>query len=290
MPDSKEERQEVIRRLKECVFEEEEVNAAFPGPHSGSAKEGRVISHKLRTIPGSDLFESFKISPEAFIHLLAGECLRGDLQIFDPFDCEVTKEDFMPLFEELEKTGAILKFAVTEGEAKPWRGKNDRVTTLALEQFKEWRYLEDDFKNLAKRYPNLAGTPPTEAQKRDPAKAEKGAGKKATALTRQAQKRLEEIVPVVKNFCQTLSASIKQEHGTVTHAEAKDWQKEALTLAEEQGAWNEVVKPEDVQAVDFAAHAVSEHKERLKGRLAQLVLAREGFGTKSQKALNKFFR
>ncbi|MGC8490188.1 MAG: hypothetical protein ACP5SH_00475 [Syntrophobacteraceae bacterium] len=133
-------------------------------------------------------------------------------------------------------------------------------------------------------------SPVAEVHDREPAQAKKGAGKKATALTKQAQKRLEEIVPVVKNFCQTLSASIKQEHGTVTHAEAKDWQKEALTLAEEQGAWNEVVKPEDVQAVDFAAHAVSEHKERLKSRLAQLVLAREGFGTKSQKALNKFFR
>ena len=83
--------------------------------------------------------------------------------------------------------------------------------------------------------------------------------------------------------------SIKSLYDTVTGLEADAWRDEAVLVLQREETWQEIIKPEDVQRINFEQHAASEHKERLPSELAQIVLAREGFGTVSRKKIAEFF-
>jgi hypothetical protein len=120
--------------------------------------------------------------------------------------------------------------------------------------------------------------------------AEKEPGRKTVQLRAGGKKRLEEIIPAVKAYYQALNAEMKREHRTaMTNLKGDAWRDKAVRMCGESGTWNEVIELEDVQKIDFEQHAVSEHKERFRHELAQIVLAREGFGTVSRTKIKDFF-
>ncbi len=103
-------------------------------------------------------------------------------------------------------------------------------------------------------------------------------GQKYTALTARAKGRLNEIRPAIAEFYESLKARIQKKHKTMVNANSRDWEKQANSLLKNGGSWKEIITKADIQKVSFDTLADSEHKERFKINLAQIILEREGFG------------
>jgi hypothetical protein len=110
--------------------------------------------------------------------------------------------------------------------------------------------------------------------------------RKYTALTSAGKRQLEIIKPKVIDFCEKLKARIQDECETLANAGDDDWKTQALSLLED----NETIIEADIQKISFPKLAKSDHKERLKPELAQIILERKEGLRVSRKALGKFFK
>jgi hypothetical protein len=115
-------------------------------------------------------------------------------------------------------------------------------------------------------------------------------GRRYTALTNKAKGRLIQISPAIIEFDERLKALVQDECETLANADADDWETQALSLLEDGGKWNEIIIEDDIKKISFATLAKSEHKERLKTELAQIVLEREGYGRINRKTLHDFVK
>ncbi|HYA42028.1 MAG TPA: hypothetical protein VEF34_12035 [Syntrophobacteraceae bacterium] len=114
--------------------------------------------------------------------------------------------------------------------------------------------------------------------------------RKYTALTPKTKSRLKEIGPVIFHFCQALKARIQDECKSLAKADSDDWEAQALSLLEGGGKWDGIIIKDDIQKISFAQLAKSEHKERIKTELAQIILERGGYGRVTRESLKDFFK
>jgi len=125
--------------------------------------------------------------------------------------------------------------------------------------------------------------------------------KKYTALTSKAKDRLNQISPAIAAFYSELTRRARSKYGTSGHRDISDtadwdnadaayWEEQALSVLQDSGKWKEIIIEEDIKKIFFAVHAKSEHKERLKTELAQIVLQREGHGRINRKTLAGFVK
>jgi hypothetical protein len=138
--------------------------------------EASKMSQEFRTVRGTYLYERWQISDIEFILFVIGECLRGNLRIYDAFDCEVSRKEIEGLWSPIEKSRnqialyknsrekalkvnvleLMIERAATWNEILPREEENyARLMTDFLDRLKKWRYAQEDIEALETKYPNL---------------------------------------------------------------------------------------------------------------------------------------
>ncbi len=249
----------------------------FPDPHHQERLQESVdMSESIHTasfITGKSLCERWQLPARDFEMLVMNGRLRAHDAFGDPVDiCSV--EELLERLGALQSDIAVMKY----------------MNSL-LAAFESYRYPMEDVRALEKACPSLivqsVAMPTAESL---PEPMNEPPGRKRTQLTNQAKSRLNEISPAITGFYERLKALIKDEHRTLVNAGADDWEAQALSLLEINGTWKEIIVEADIQKISFAKLAKSEHKERLKTELAQIILERKGCQRINRKALKGCFK